>query len=121
MSGFAMSSSTLSSLQSEVQKLKTIADAFLAGVLLLFILFGIQVWLLCRSRHNRSQEQKDAKTVRDLYTDQLPDPSVFELGNIHRDRDDDINNNNNSSRKNDNHSSETIAYGGFPPKPLELA
>lgn len=114
-----MNNSTVSSLQSEVQKLKAISSAFLAGVILLFILFGVQVWLLCGSRHNPSQKQEDANTARNLGTDQLPDPSVFELGNIHRSHDD---SNNSSSRNDDDHSSETIAYGGFfPSKPLELA
>lgn len=113
-----MSSSTLDSLESEVRELKAIAGALLAFVILLFVLLGIQEWLFCRFRHSGIQKQpREANTARDLVANPFPDPSVFELGNVHRDT-----GSSNSSRSSNDDGWKAIEHGGFlPPKPLELA
>lgn len=97
---FAMSSE-LSSLQSQVKALRTIAGLSLAGVIILVVIVSIHIW---GSHHN--QRPKKANISRDLGTDHIPDPSVFELGNINR------SNSSHTGSSND-HSSRTIAYGNF--------
>lgn len=73
-------SSELNSLQSQVKTLRTIAGLSLAGVVILSIVVSILMW---ECYHNQRQKKKTTSSG-DLGSNSLPDPSVFELGNINR-------------------------------------
>lgn len=68
-------SATMSSLQGQIQSVKTISGLSLAGIIIILVLF---LFLLYK------QGRAEPKVNRDMEAGQLPDPAVFDLDIISR-------------------------------------